>query len=179
MFSNSKREPHWRCGPPLSIRLNTVLVTTKSPSSRVDQVGGQIGANAIQNTASKQFVQFLDDKLKKHSIKKVVPQADELANAYSLFVRNAKVEAVIEEAIDNLDDDGEEIEVPKDLERQVLKYLEDHPTARWDEAVQNIADGGDGDGDGDGGGDDEPPSPTPAPPLPKQVLGVWTEFKRK
>ena len=35
-------------------RLNTVLVTTKSPSSRVDQVGNRIGANAIQNTASKQ-----------------------------------------------------------------------------------------------------------------------------
>ena len=130
---------------------------------------------------SPQFVQFLDDKLKKHGIKKVVPQADELANAYSLFVRNAKVEAVIEEAIDNMDDDGEEIKVPKDLERQVRKYLEDHPTARWDEAVQNIADGGDGDGDGngDGGGDDEPPTPppTPGPPVPKQVLGVWTGTK--
>ena len=119
---------------------------------------------------SPQFVQFLDDKLKKHGIKKVVPQADELANAYSLFVRNAKVEAVIEEAIDNMDDDGEEIEVPKDLERQVRKYLEDHSTARWDEAVQKIADGGDGDGD------DEPPTPPPAPPLPKQC-GVWTGTK--
>ena len=32
-------------------RLNTVLVTTKSPSSRVDQVGGQIGAKAVAEKA--------------------------------------------------------------------------------------------------------------------------------
>ena len=99
---------------------------------------------------SPQFVQFLDNKLRQHGIEKVVPQADELANAYSLFVRNAKVETVIKEAVDNMDDDEEEIEVPEDLERQVRKYLEDHPTARRDEAVQNIA----GDGDGGGGSDE-------------------------
>jgi len=91
---------------------------------------------------SPQFVQFLDDKLQQHGIVKVVPQVDELATAYGLFIRNAKVEAAIAEAIDNVDDDDEEIEVPEDIERQVRKYLEDHPTARWDEAVQNIADGG-------------------------------------
>jgi hypothetical protein len=106
---------------------------------------------------SPQFVQFLDDKLRQHGIEKVVPQADELANAYSLFVGNAKVEAVIKKAVDNMDEDDEEIEVPEDLEQQVRKYLEDHPTARWDEAVQNIA----GDGDGDDG--DEPPTPPPTP----------------
>jgi hypothetical protein len=118
---------------------------------------------------SPQFVQFLDAKLKKHGIKKVVPQADALATAYSLFVRNAKVEAVIEEAIDNMDDDDDEIEVPKDLEQQVRKYLEDHPTARWDEAVQSVANGGK---DDDDGGNDEPPPP-PDPSLPKDILGVW------
>jgi hypothetical protein len=125
---------------------------------------------------SPQFVQFLDDKLKKHGIKKVVPQADELANAYGLFVRNVKVEAVIKDAIDNMDDDDEEIEAPKNLEQQVRKYLEDHPTARWDEAVQKIAKGNDDDGDGadagGGGGDDG--SPTPPPPEPKQTQGVRT-----
>jgi hypothetical protein len=118
---------------------------------------------------SPQFVQFLDAKLKKHGIKKVVPQADALATAYSLFVRNAKVEAVIEEAIDNMDDDDDEIEVPKDLEQQVRKYSEDHPTARWDEAVQSVANGGK---DDDDGGNDEPPPP-PDPSLPKDILGVW------
>ena len=123
---------------------------------------------------SPQFVQFLDDKLQQHGIKKVVPEADELANAYSLFIRNAKVEAVIEKAIGNMDDDGEEIEVPKNLERQVRKYLEDHPTARWDEAVQNIANGKN---DNDGGNDQPPPPPPATPAPPKEVLGVWTRTK--
>jgi hypothetical protein len=132
---------------------------------------------------SPQFVQFLDDKLKKHGIKKVVPSKDELATAYTLFVRNAKVEAVIEEAVDNMDDDDEEIEVPKDLKRQVRKYLEDHPAVRWDEAVQNIANGKDDDDDGNGG--DQPPPP-PKPPdaaimqAVEAVLGEgWHDPTRK
>jgi hypothetical protein len=124
---------------------------------------------------SPQFVQFLDDKLQQHGIEKVVPQAAELATAYSLFIRNAKVEAVVEEAIDNMDDDDEEIEVPKDLEQQVRKYLEDHPTARWDQAVQSVANGGKD--DDDGGNDEPPPLAPPDPPLPKDILGVWQTEK--
>jgi hypothetical protein len=57
------------------------------------------------------------------------------------------------------------------------KLLEGHPTARWDKAVQKVANGGKD--DDDGGNDEPPPSPPPDPPLPKDILGVWLNEKGK
>jgi hypothetical protein len=51
----------------------------------------------------------------------------------------AKIQEVVDEAIDNKDDD-DETEIPDDLEKRVRDYLVKHPSVRWDEAVQKIVD---------------------------------------
>ena len=72
-----------------------------------------------------------------------MPSEEGLAEAYRLFTRNAKVQEVVEEAIEKIDDDEDETEVPADLEKRVRDYLVKHPTVRWDQAVQEIVDGKD------------------------------------
>ena len=68
-----------------------------------------------------------------------MPSEESLAEAYRLFTRNAKVQEVVDEAINEIDDDEDETEVPADLEKRVRDHLVEHPAVRWDQAVQEIA----------------------------------------
>jgi hypothetical protein len=88
---------------------------------------------------SPQMIEFIERKLKANHIEKIVPSEESLAEAYRLFTRNAKVQEVVDEAIQEIDDDEDETEVPADLEKRVRDYLVKHPTVRWDQAVQKIA----------------------------------------
>jgi hypothetical protein len=83
---------------------------------------------------SPMFVQFLERKLAEAGIKKIVPDNEMLADAYRLFANSAKVQQVVDKAIENMED--EEIEVPDDLAARVRKYLAERPHVRWDEAVE-------------------------------------------
>ena len=86
---------------------------------------------------SDQLVAFIERKLEKHGIKKLIPKADMLRDAYRLFVRSNRVEKIVEEVIDDIE--SEEIEVPSNLDARVAAYLREHPESRWDEAVAEIA----------------------------------------
>ena len=88
---------------------------------------------------SPQFIAFLERKLRENGVAKIVPEQDLLAEAFRLFARNAKVQEVVDEAINEIDDDKDETEVPADLGKRVRDYLVKHPTVRWDQAVQEIA----------------------------------------
>jgi hypothetical protein len=88
---------------------------------------------------SPQMVEFIERKLKANHIEKIVPSEESLAEAYRLFTRNAKVQEVVDEAINEIDDDEDETEVPADLEKRVRDHLVEHPAVRWDQAVQEIA----------------------------------------
>ena len=109
---------------------------------------------------SPQMVEFIERKLKENHIEKIVPDEESLAEAYRLFKRNAKIQEVVNQAIEEMEadddvaDEEDETEVPADLEKLVRDYLVKHPTVRWDEAVQQIAKDDDGDDDGDDGDDD-------------------------
>ena len=54
-----------------------------------------------------------------------------LATVYTGMVKGKQLKA----AFNKLKKDKSEIEVPKDLQRRVRKYLKEHPRARWIEAV--------------------------------------------
>ena len=86
--------------------------------------------------SSRQFIDHLEAKLKEHGVKKTVPSADQLSNAYRLFVRGAKARRVAEEALRNSEHDP--VNVPADLDEQVRAYLAEHPEKPWDDAVEAI-----------------------------------------
>ena len=85
---------------------------------------------------SDRLVAFIEQKLTQHSIKKVVPDEDELDQSYRLFARSRKVQQIIERELAKLD--GITVQVPRDLEREVREYLSQHPENRWDEAIRHI-----------------------------------------
>ncbi len=86
--------------------------------------------------ASDEFVAWVEGKLEEHGVSKVVPDTDDLADAY----RRMAEQAAVQQQIDNVLEDrkAEEAEIPDDLADQVKKYLNENPKISWDEAVKDI-----------------------------------------
>jgi hypothetical protein len=85
---------------------------------------------------SPQFISFLERKLKRHHVRKILPKKNDLQDAFRLFARSNAIETIVERELENFEPD--EIEVPVDLEERVRKYLEKHPSVRWDAALAEI-----------------------------------------
>lgn len=86
---------------------------------------------------SRQFIDLLEEKLAEHGAGKVISTADQLADAYQLFVRGKRARRVAEEALAATP--TEECAAPADLEQQVRAYLDENPDAAWDDAVTALA----------------------------------------
>jgi hypothetical protein len=83
---------------------------------------------------SRQLVDFVECKLQEHGIRKVIPNENELADAYRLLAHGREAAQVIERELAKLNG-GSPVQIPTDLRERVAHYLAEHPTARWDEAV--------------------------------------------
>jgi hypothetical protein len=93
---------------------------------------GRVELNAM---TSPQFVEFVERKLRKASVEKIIPGQDLLAERYAALQRGQR----LQEAIDNLDDDDDEnIEAPDNLPQKVKEILKARPSLRWDAAVSEI-----------------------------------------
>lgn len=86
---------------------------------------------------SDQLVAFIERKLVKHGIKKMIPKPELLRDAYRLFVSSNRVEEIIEKVLDDIE--SEDIEVPSNLNARVAEHLRQNPELRWDEAVAAMA----------------------------------------
>jgi hypothetical protein len=87
---------------------------------------------------SEELVAFIERKLTEHGVRKVVPDSDTLAKAYCSNIRTAKIEEIIDRAIEEMADD-DDISIPENLSDQVTDLLRENSTWRWDEAVESIA----------------------------------------
>jgi hypothetical protein len=74
--------------------------------------------------ASDQFVEWLEEKLTEHGIKKVIPDSDTLMTAYRRELRLQKMQAIIEEAQGRVDADVKDAAIPDDLAEQLSEKLE-------------------------------------------------------
>jgi hypothetical protein len=94
---------------------------------------------------SPQFITFIERKLKKHGVTKIVPDVETLNEAYVAFERGRQLDEATEEILaeieDNEDDEKEKkIKPPKNLEKRVKAMLKRKPEMRWDAAVAEIVD---------------------------------------
>ena len=87
---------------------------------------------------SPQFISFVERKLNQHCVKKIVPDMDELKDAYRLFTRSHMVKQIVKRELKKLDGDAA-VKVPGDIKSQVRQHLAQHPADRWDTAVRQIA----------------------------------------
>jgi hypothetical protein len=84
---------------------------------------------------SVEFVAYVERKLEENGVRKVVPDAATLAEAYRTFVRGEEIRRLIAPELAKPND----VRVPKDLKRRVQAYLQEHPEVPWDVAVARIA----------------------------------------
>jgi hypothetical protein len=103
------------------------------------------GARRIELNAltSRQLVDLIERRLREHGIGKIVPDIDDLGEAFRHYARAPKIKKAIERAIADMPDDA--VEVPADLEEQVKAYLEGNPECPWEEAVAEIVKSGEDD----------------------------------
>jgi Topoisomerase 6 subunit A/Spo11, Toprim domain len=83
---------------------------------------------------SPQFISFLERKLRKNNVKKIVPDQELLAEAFVELERGRR----LEKAAEKLKIDMDDFEAPKDLQRRVRKYLKEHQELRWDAVLAEI-----------------------------------------
>lgn len=87
---------------------------------------------------SPQFISFVERKLNEHGVKKIVPDTDELEDAYRLFTRSHMAKQIVKRELKKLDGDAA-VKAPGDFKSQVRQHLAQHPADRWDTAVRQIA----------------------------------------
>ena len=83
------------------------------------------------------FVAFIEDKLERHGLGKVTPDAAPLGDAYAAFVRAKRIRARLGPEIDAIN--SELVDVPDDLAERVRAELEANPDAPWDAVVAALA----------------------------------------
>jgi hypothetical protein len=98
--------------------------------------GERVELNAF---TSDQFIAWLERKLKKHGVKKVIPDTAILADAY----RRAVMLHHINEGLDDLETKARKISdegtIPKTLVKQIAARLKKNPATPWDTALADIA----------------------------------------
>lgn len=94
--------------------------------------GKRVELNAM---TSEEFIKWLETKLRKHKIGKVIPEDEALTTAYRRAILGQKIEEFISEEEEAIED----YEVPSDLKSRVEKQLKETPELSWDEAVWQIA----------------------------------------
>ncbi len=139
----------------LGLRMNDVLshgLETESSYARLaDRTLRGYGATAkeieylrseraeLNAFASDELIEWLEKKLKRHGVKKVIPDAETQAAAYHRAVGIIKIEEAIEEAIDEAREEADDVSMPDDLDRQVRTRLKKDRSLTWDQAIADYA----------------------------------------
>jgi hypothetical protein len=84
---------------------------------------------------SDQLVRWIERKLREHSIRKVIPNAETLARQYRAHIQGIK----IRHAVAKMQAKVDAVPVPADLTKKIAEFLKKHPYASWDSAVAAIA----------------------------------------
>jgi DNA topoisomerase 6 subunit A-like protein len=118
--------------------LRTQLAENDADEAEIDiLLNERVELNALTSDA---LIAMIERKLEAYGLKKVVPDADVLAEAYRGFHRSERLREKFEEMEAESDDKADEIAVPEDLKEQVRAVLDAHADLRWDDAVRVVLD---------------------------------------
>jgi hypothetical protein len=98
--------------------------------------GKRVELNAF---TSDRFIAWLERKLKTHGVKKIVPDAKTLADAYRRAVMLHHVNQGLEELEADAREVSDKVRVPKTLATQIGTRLKKNPALAWDAALAAIA----------------------------------------
>jgi hypothetical protein len=100
--------------------------------TRAGWSGQRVELNAM---TSPQLVHWLEEKLQAAGVRKVIPDAHALAQAYQRQVRIAHLQQAIDAALTSL---PASIPVPPDLAETLARQLAAHPAQPWDDALWTL-----------------------------------------
>lgn len=86
--------------------------------------------------ASDELIEWIEGKLDERGIKKVVPDGDDLADAYQRMQQQSVVQRRIDALLADMQHD--DADAPEDLTDQVADLLEEEPELSWDTALKRI-----------------------------------------
>ncbi len=89
--------------------------------------------------ASDDLVAWIEGKLEEHGVAKVIPDEDNLADAYRRAVQQSFVQGKINDVLDEAHALGESAEIPDDLADEVALRIKEDSTLPWDKVVRQIA----------------------------------------
>jgi hypothetical protein len=95
----------------------------------------RVELNAMTSDA---LIEMIERKLKAHGMRKVIPDGEQLGEAYRAFHRSNELRAQFVELVDGFKET--KIKVPKNLKQRVRAVLAKHDDLRWDDAVQIVLD---------------------------------------
>ena len=90
---------------------------------------------------SRQLIDFVEDKLKRHGIGKVIPNNATLARTYEIFAASDRLSEAFEKLKEKLKDESKEpIKVPKNLEAKIESMFKKFSDISWHRALQLLVD---------------------------------------
>jgi hypothetical protein len=90
---------------------------------------------SVRELSTPQFIAFVEAKLAAEGARKVVPDGEALAAAYRLQHKKARVQQIVDEALEDIDD--ADVKVPAGLRKALTKRIDGKPVP-WDEALWDI-----------------------------------------
>jgi hypothetical protein len=130
-----EREAVKYCGSVESVRDNLCKNGASEEEIRV-LLTHRVELNAF---ASDALVEWISTKLEEHGVRKVIPDAELLAEAYRREHQSRHLEEHFPELVERARRHVEDLEVPADLPDQVALRLQQEPALSWDTAVAHIA----------------------------------------
>ena len=86
--------------------------------------------------SSEQLVKWIERKLDEHGIKKIMPDKETLARAYRANMRAIEIKRAVAKMAEEQSDN---VEVPRNLNKLVAAFLKENPAISWDAAIATIA----------------------------------------
>lgn len=97
--------------------------------------GKRVELNAF---TSDQFVEWLDFKLIKHGVEKVIPDKITLEQAYRRAAAVRRYQESLDSAAEEINTYAEELKLPGNLRKQLAKMLSEDPALPWDKAMAQL-----------------------------------------
>ena len=110
-----------------SARLDNLLQNGSTPEEAEFLLHQRVELNAL---TSDQLVNFIEQKLQQHGVKRIVPEKETLNETFSLFMRNQQAERMPSPL--SFFSSRLNAKPPSNLSTQVRRYLEENPQARWE-----------------------------------------------
>jgi len=92
----------------------------------------------LNSFTSEQFVEWLDSKLRKHKVKKAVPEEATLAEAWRRAAAIRRYQQIIDAGQKEVTNYAATLTVPRGLRRQIAKMVDEYPALPWDKALEAL-----------------------------------------